>query len=193
MILIAAIMAASVPSTAMTLKPFRSAAACVIRKDRIGAADLAFTAPGSPDEASAAANLKALANCSNGLAPSRVADGVALQLYSELVVSRTQTPFSREAEAAIANSAVGQSEHATSEAAALNCLAALRPEAADTFIKATPDTRAERESLTTLLATVPQCVPAGARAAWSPADFRMGLARSMYRAAPVRDLVHKGY
>src|SRR4051812_34198897 len=108
MILIAAIIAASAPSTTATLKPLRSAAACVIRKDRVGAADLAFTEPGSPDEANAAANLKALANCSNGMATSQVADGVALQLFNEIIIQQSGPVMTPDEEERVANSIVGE-------------------------------------------------------------------------------------
>jgi len=192
MIVIAAIMAASVPSTATTLKPLQSAAACVIRKDQIGAADLAFTEPGSSDEASAAANLKALARCSNGLATSRVADGVALQLFNETILRQPGGPTTPEEEARLANSILAAPGSKAGEAAALDCLVTLRPQATGDFVRARPGSSAEQAALKDVIAAMPRCVPTGAQVKWAPVDFRLGLARAAYRKSGAHEAIRKG-
>ena len=192
-ILLAVALAATSPSAATTLRSLRSAADCLVRKDRVGAADLAFAEPGSPEEASVAANLKALPGCAKAMDTSRVADAVAAQLTNELITSRPQTPLSAEEEAVLANAVLARPGNKTSERAALHCLAELRPEATGAFIRARPDTREERSAVQTLLAAMPHCVPAGVQVSWAPVDFRLALARTVYRTSAAREMVHKGY
>jgi len=167
------------------LKRLDKAAACLIAKDRVGAAEWAATDPATAEEAAAGDRIAPLiVKCAAGLPSGRVADAVALRLFERYGTRRIALPYTKEENLQFANAVLAAASDRPKEVRVLRCAVMMHPEPAEDFVRARFNSRRETEARGELIESLASCTPAGERIRWTGLSLRLGLARQVFKSSP---------
>ena len=156
-------------------------AACLIRKDRVGAAKLASTRPGSGEEVNAAASMRQLIlRCYPDHPDLKVIDAVALRLMKEFARTITVYRHDDDDTSLEANAILDSSNNQPVKQVTLHCITVIRPDQSNALIASKIGSEAEGSAIGSLLALLPRCVRSGEVVSWRPLDLRLGAARWLY-------------
>jgi hypothetical protein len=191
-ILLAAMLAAGA-NAGTSYDGLNKTAACVIRHDRIGAAKFADAEPGSAQEREAKAAISpSIARCGGDIDGGRLAGMIAERFYRDVTYQPSPPPADAGGEATLANLVLNRAANAPKESAAFDCLVALRPLPASNLVGSYAGSSRERAAMQSIAEAMGMCVATGDQIRLVPIDFRMGVARALFRRMSVADLIARG-
>jgi len=191
-ILLATMLAAAGPDARMSYPGLNRVAACVIRRDRTGAARFADAEPGSAQEIEAKAVLAPNISRCGEADGDRLAGMIAERFYRAVTYRPFTPPVTPEDKTALANLALNRMAKAPVQAAAFDCLVTLRPGSAGSLVSSRSGSDAERVAMQAIADSIGMCVAQGEHISLRPLDFRLGVARALFRRSSLADFIDRG-